>query len=148
MTHGEKPESVASYFSRVYKLDYVIRELVTEKNCPLISKRIDYIERTCNVRIIATQRREKLRISPNPDRVLKTEMALAVMGTDEAINDFANKTGLVIRNKLRTFKSVLSENMAGISELVIPADSSWIGKTPSEISLRRSYSLSIRNYSA
>ncbi len=143
ITHGEKPESVASYFSRVYKLDYVIRELITEENCPLISKRVDHIERSCNVRIIATQRRAKLRISPNPDRVLKSEMTLAVMGTDEAIKDFANKAGLVIRKKLRTFKSVLSKDMAGISELVIPADSSLIGKTPSEISLRRSYDLSV-----
>lgn len=143
VTHGETPESVASYFSRVYQLDYVIRELVTEKNCPLISKRVDHIERTCNVRIIVTRYGDNLRISPNPDRVLKPEMALAVMGTNKAIRNFADKTGLVVRDRLVTFETVLAKHMAGISELVIPADSSWIGKTPREVLLRRNYGLSI-----
>lgn len=70
-------------------------------------------------------------------------MSLAVMGTEEAIKDFADKAGLRMRSKLGAFEDVLSEDKAGISELVIPADSSLIGKTASEISLRRSYGLSI-----
>lgn len=124
-------------------MDYVIRELVTGQLTPLIGKNVAHIERDCGVRIIVTRHGSELHVSPSPDMVLEPDMELAVMGTETDINDFADKVGLAVRKNLSVFKDVLSIVKAGISEIVIPADSSLIGKLLGEIEMRSSYGLSV-----
>lgn len=141
---GDKlPESTASYFSRVYQLNYVVRELIIDEAIPFIDKNVAQIEKEFDLLIIVALHNGELDVSPPPNLVLKQGMKIALMSTALGFKQFEEKFEIDKLKNLSVFKAILNVDKSGISELVIPVDSNLVGKKPEEISLRRSYGLSV-----
>jgi di/tricarboxylate transporter len=141
---GSEGEGTAGYFARVYGLGYEVEEMSIPAGSPLDSMKIEEVERDGQIRIIATNSRDSFSISPEGEHVLRSGMELAVMGrTVEDLQEFAEQARLRVREGLQTFADVLSTAEAGVGEIVIPPDSSVIGKTCEEIWMSRAYGLSV-----
>lgn len=141
---GTKGEDTAGYFARVYGLAFEIDEMTIPSGSPLIGTAIQEVERAGLVRIIATKEGNKLSVHPEGEDVLTDGMELAVMGrTVEDLRGFAGRAGLQVRSSLQTFADVLSASSAGIAEVVIPPDSSLVGKTSEDVWMPRTYGLSV-----
>jgi di/tricarboxylate transporter len=141
---GSEGEGTAGYFARVYGLGYDVEEMTIPAGSPLDGMKIEEVERDGQVRIIATNNRDRLSINPYGEDVLHAGMELAVMGrTVEDLQEFAGQARLRIREDLQIFADVLSSAVAGVGEVVIPPDSSVIGKTCEDIWMSRAYGLSV-----
>jgi di/tricarboxylate transporter len=141
---GSEGEGTAGYFARVYGLGYDVEEMTIPAGSPLDGMKIEEVESDGQVRIIATNNRDRLSINPYGEDVLHAGMELAVMGrTVEDLQEFAGQAKLRIREDLQIFADVLSSAVAGVGEVVIPPDSSVIGKTCEDIWMSRAYGLSV-----
>lgn len=141
--HAET-EDVMSYLGRVYGLAYKVEEMMIPPDSSLTDTSIEDVERRGNVRIVATYKVGDLRIRPARDQILSSGMVLAVMGrTEEDLKRFAQQKGLEVRAELDTFADALASNNTGIAEVVIPPDSSFIGKSCEDIWMRKIYGLSV-----
>jgi di/tricarboxylate transporter len=141
---GSEGEGTAGYFARVYGLGYDVEEMTIPTGSPLDGVKIEEVERDGQVRIIATKNRHRFSISPYGEDVLEGGMEMAVMGrTVEDLQEFAGRAGLRVRADLQIFADVLSSADAGVGEVVIPPDSSVIGKTCEDIWMSRTYGLSV-----
>ncbi len=141
---GSEGEGTAGYFARVYGLGYDVEEMTIPAGSPLDGMKIEEVESDGQVRIIATNNRDRLSINPYGEDVLHAGMELAVMGrTVEDLQEFAGQARLRLREDLQIFADVLSSAVAGVGEVVIPPDSSVIGKTCEDIWMSRAYGLSV-----
>jgi hypothetical protein len=96
------------------------------------------VESDGQVRIIATSEGNKLSVIPADEQVLSEEMELAVMGrTAGDLAAFAEQGKLEVSSDLGKFTDVLSSDSAGVAEVVIPPDSSLIGKSCEEAWMSR-----------
>jgi len=137
-------EDAMAYFGRVYGLGYTIQEMKVPAGSAVEGKLIDDLEHSGMVRIIASRKGGELLIRPTSDLAVTGGMELAVMGrTAEDLQYFAEQTGLEVRGELDTFSEPLAPTMAGIAEVVIPPDSSFIGKSCHESWMRKSFGLSV-----
>ncbi len=142
-TEGAAGKDTMSYFSRVYGLEYKVQEMKVPQGSELNGKAVDEVERACKVRIIATRVGGNVRVRPVRDQEISDHMELAVMGTTEGLQRFAEKAKLEVRPELDAFADALSPTKSGIAEVVIPPDSSLIGKTCRDVWMRKTYGLSV-----
>ena len=131
------------YFKRVYGFDPSIHEVVIPTNSPLIGTSIDEVQQRYRVRIAATHFQGKNRLSPPTSVEVDAPAVLAVIADAATVKRFAEKNGLVVRSRLQTFTETLLHTRCGIAELLIPPDSSLIGKTARELRMRTTYQLTL-----
>lgn len=135
------------YFRDVYHIDYAMSEIVVQEDSSIIGKRLDEIETSNRVRIIASKRAgEESRMGPGTlarDTEIAAGMVLGVVAEPQALEAFVEKFGLKKRDKLRTFAESLSAAKAGIAEVVIPPGSNLIGKSATDIWMRKTYGIAM-----
>jgi di/tricarboxylate transporter len=141
---GSEGEDTLGYFARVYGLAWKVRVMTVSSGSPLIGVKIQEVESDGQVRIIATSELDKLSVNPAGEDVFAEGMELAVMGrTAGDLRTFAEQANLELRADLDKFTDVLSSDGAGVAEVVIPPDSSLIGKSCEEAWVSRMYGLSV-----
>lgn len=141
---GSEGEDTLGYFARVYGLAWKVRVMTVSSGSPLIGVKIQEVESDGQVRIIATSELDKLSVNPAGEDVFAEGMELAVMGRTAAdLRTFAEQANLELRADLDKFTDVLSSDGAGVAEVVIPPDSSLIGKSCEEAWVSRMYGLSV-----
>ena len=131
------------YFKRVYGLDPSIHEVVVPSNCPLIGTTIAEVQQRNRIRIIATHFQGRTRLSPPMAVLIEAPAVLAVIGDQATVKRFAENNGLLLRSRLQTFTETLLHTRCGIAELVIPPDSSLIGKSARSVRMRVTYQLTL-----
>lgn len=135
------------YFHDVYHIDYELYELVIPDESELIGKRLDDVETSYRVRVIATKLPgQETRVGPGAldrDTGLQAGMVLGVVAYHKDLNNFINKYGLKKRDELRTFAEALASNKAGIAEVVIPPRSNLIGKSARDVWMRKTYGIAM-----
>ena len=135
------------YFRDVYNVDYSMSEVVVEEDSSIVGKRLDEIETSNRIRIIASKRAgEESRMGPGTlarDTEIVAGMVLGVVAEPSALNTFVEKFGLKKRDKLRTFAESLATAKAGIAEIVIPPGSNLIGKSACDIWMRKTYGIAM-----
>lgn len=141
---GSEGEDTLGYFARVYGLAWKVRVMTVSSGSALIGVKIQEVESDGLVRIIATSELDKLSVNPAGEDVFAEGMELAVMGrTAGDLRTFAEQANLELRADLDKFTDVLSSDGAGVAEVVIPPDSSLIGKSCEEAWVSRMYGLSV-----
>jgi di/tricarboxylate transporter len=83
------------------------------------------------------------RLAPPADQMIWVGSVLGVLGKREAVADFANVQLCQVQSRLRNFADLFNPARAGISEVVIPPNSTWIKKTVGELRLRKTYAISV-----
>lgn len=135
--------STPRYFKKVYGLDAEIHEVVVPLGNALVGKTIGEAERTHRIRIVATHFQGATRLAPDMEVKIDAPAVLAVMASPKTVESFAQIRGLELRGTLETFSETLVHTRAGISELVIPPNSEFIGKSVRDVRMRKTYGLSV-----
>jgi di/tricarboxylate transporter len=135
------------YFSDVYGVSYALHELVVTDDSELIGKKLDDVETTYRVRVIASKRSgEETRIGPGTiarDTEFQSGMVLGIVADPRDLAHFVEKYGLKQRAELRTFAESLAATKAGIAEVVIRPGSNLIGKSARDVWMRKTYGLAM-----
>ncbi|MBL3528131.1 MAG: SLC13 family permease [gamma proteobacterium endosymbiont of Lamellibrachia anaximandri] len=136
-----------AYFHDVYGVDFAVNELVVTNNSDLIGKKLDEVETSYRVRVIANKRSgEAGRVGPGAlarDTIIEAGMVLGIVADPHDLTHFVEKYELKKRKELRTFSESLSVTKAGIAEVVIPPGSSLIGKNARDVWMRKTYGLAM-----
>jgi di/tricarboxylate transporter len=134
------------YFEKTYGVGYVVNEVVVPANSPLIEAHLDEIEPQHRVRIVGIEKGDGLRFGASGvDRStgIAAGSILAVLSTPASFKAFAEATNLQVRKDLKTFGDSLIPSKAGIAELVVPPNSTLIGKSARDLWLRKTYGVSL-----
>ncbi|MCW8825986.1 MAG: SLC13 family permease [Gammaproteobacteria bacterium] len=143
-TKGSDP---MGYFHDVYGVDYAIHEVVITDGSELVGKRLDDVESTHRIRVIATKLSgEANRVGPGAlarDTDLAAGMVLGVVADPEKLEQFVEIYNLKKRDVMRTFMDDLSALKSGVAELVIPPGSKLIGKSARDVWMRKTYGIAM-----
>ncbi|MBF0220384.1 MAG: SLC13 family permease, partial [Gammaproteobacteria bacterium] len=135
------------YFQDVYGVSYSVTELVVTTGSELIGKKLDDVETTYRIRVIASkQTGAETRFGPGTiarDTEFQEGMVLGVVADPRDLAHFVEKYALKQRDELRTFSDALSPTKSGIAELVIPPSSNLVGKSARDIWMRKTYGLAM-----
>jgi di/tricarboxylate transporter len=136
-------ESPAEYFRRVYGMDYEIREVRVGNDSSLIGMSVAEAENRYGVAFIGSYSNDDLRIGPSGGYEFEAGVYLAVLGSPDAIARFLDATGARPRRELKVFANAMAPAKSGIAEVVIAPGSRLVGKTVTDVAMRRTYGLSV-----
>ncbi len=136
-------ESPAEYFRRVYGMDYEIREVRIGNDSSLIGMSVAEAENRYGVAFIGSYSNDDLRIGPWGGYEFEAGVYLAVLGAPDALASFLDATGARPRRELKVFANAMAPAKSGIAEVVIAPGSRLVGKTVTDVAMRRTYGLSV-----
>ncbi len=143
----EKPhETTLEYLERTYNVDFDLIEVEVTQESPLVDKKLLEVEQQSKIRIIAIKEGSQLLIgadSIDRDTRIKAGQVLGIVGLPERETDFVEKYKLVLHQGNPVFGDLLSDRESGIAEIVIPPDSTLIGKSAIDLWMRKRYGLSV-----
>lgn len=136
--------NMLKYFSEVYGIEGEVYECIVTKKSRLIGSTLSEIDAAGRAGwIVAIRNGHELVVAPRGDTDFWAGSELAIMGRRDAVYEFANEYALQVKNEMDVFSDVLSPSSAGIAEVVIPPDSSVIGKSLREVALRKHYDATV-----
>ena len=136
--------NMLKYFRDVYGIEGQVYECVVTGDSPLVGTTLSEIDAAGRAGwIIAIKTGNNIVVAPRGDSEIGADSELAIMGRRDAVYRFVEENGLGIKHQIDVFAELLSPGSSGIAEVVIPPDSSMIGKTAREISLRKRYGATI-----
>ena len=133
----------SEYLERVYQLRANVFELKVPAGNALEGMTLADINHENNLYIISTFYKGKASMMQYLLAELAGPCRLAIIGKESVVREFAEKYGLYILPELDIFAEEFAPTNAGIAEIVIPPDSSLIGKSPRDVVLRKTYGLSL-----
>lgn len=148
-TKEDEIESVStvSYLQQVYEINYDLYEIKVPAASSLVGLKLDEIETTFKVRIVALQDENGAGIighdSVDRSTVIQADTTIGVLTSKNHVDDFVEGFKLELSNKIEQFKDLLSAQICGIAEVVIPPNSTLIGKTARDVWLRKTYGLAM-----
>ena len=136
--------NMLKYFREVYGIEGEVYECVVTRDSPLVGSTLSEIDAAGRAGwIVAIRNGQELVVAPRGDTEFWVGSEMAIMGQRDAVSDFAEEYALDIKTEMESFADVLSPTSAGIAEIVIPPDSSFIGKSTKEVELRSRYDATI-----
>ncbi|MFY2763586.1 SLC13 family permease [Arenimonas sp. MALMAid1274] len=141
---GVAPSRTQSYFARSYGIEGDVFELSVSAESPLVGMSVGEAEAQRDAPLLlALLSGNEARLSPPADQMIWVGSVLGVMGPREAIQDYAQKNLLKMSARLRNFADLFNPSRSGISEAVIPPNSSFIGKAQAQLQLRKRFGISL-----
>lgn len=138
-----KGRGTVRYLRRIHGIDAAVREVEVPVGSPFVGLDIEGLQQEYDVKIVASRYANKVLVSPPTAAPIAAPATLAVIADRQNLRRFVTTGQLTLRGKLREFRHLLARSIAGIAEIVIPPDSTLVGKTPRELRLRMSYGLSL-----
>ena len=143
-TDAVTPARTQSYFARAYGIDGDIFELTVSADSPLVGMSVGDAESQVDAPLLlALLTGNESRLAPPGDTRIWVGSVLGVMGERQAISDFAQKNFLRMSSRLRALADLFNPSRAGISEAVVPPNSTFIGQPSSKLRLRKQHGLSL-----
>ncbi len=145
----DKVESVSAveHFQRVYHINYDLYEVSVPVDSSLVGMKLDDIETISKVRIVAVQDVNKHSLvghdSVNRGTAIEANMTLGLLTSREDLESFVSGFKLTLSDKIEKFSDLLSTQNCGTAEVVIPPNSTLIGKTARDVWLRKTYGLAM-----
>ena len=138
-----KPTRTQSYFAQTYGIEGDVHELTVTAESPLVGMSVGDIESKIDAPLLlALQTGNESRLAPPADTRIWVDSVLGVMGERQQIEDFSQRNFLHHSSRLRHFGDLFNPSHAGISEVVVPPTSQFIGKTAAGLRLRKQHGLS------
>ncbi|MDH3695597.1 MAG: SLC13 family permease, partial [Gammaproteobacteria bacterium] len=133
-----------NYFKEVYGIEGEVYEVTVRDDSPLVGKTLDDIESAGRAGwIIAIRSGDEIIVEPSGEIEFEQGSEIAIMGRQKAVENFAREYALNIKTGMEVFAETLSATSAGISEIVIPPDSSLIGKSLRDLHLRKRFGATV-----
>jgi len=138
------PARTQSYFARAYGIEGEVYELTVSADSPLVGMGVGEAEAQHHAPLLlALLTGNESRLAPPADARIWVGSVLGAMGPKQQVVDFAQNNLLRLSTRLRTFGDLFNPSRAGISEAVVPPNSSYIGKTQAELQLRKRAGISL-----
>jgi di/tricarboxylate transporter len=142
----DKSESVSAveHFQDVYKINYDLYEVNVPADSSLVGMKLDDIETISKVRIVAIQDANNNSLVGH-DRLttIEANMTLGLLTAQDDLDSFVEGFKLDLSDKIEKFSDLLSTQNCGTAEVVIPPNSTLIGKTAKDVWLRKTYGLAM-----
>ena len=138
---GEKLATSASFMQETHNLTTDIHEF--DVNARLTGSTIEQLDiwSTYGLNILALREDASHVYGPWRKTHLAEGQTLAVLGTKDAVERFADDYGVNIKPELEHFASLENEDESGFAEIIIPPTSPFIGKTLRDIGFRKNFRL-------
>lgn len=139
-------ETTLDYLKRVYNINFDLKEVEIGHDSPLLGRHLLEVETESNVRIIAMKDGSQIRAgvdSLDRDLEFKEGQVLGIVGLPEREDDFVELDKLVPHNGTPVFGDLLSDKESGMAEVVIPNNSSLVGKSAIDVWMRKRYGISL-----
>jgi len=146
--HGEDknvtPARTESYFAQAYGIDGDVFELTVTSESPIVGMSVGEAEAQRGAPLLLALRTgEESRLAPPADQMLWVGSVIGMMGSRQFVEEYAQTNLLRFSSRLRQFRDLFNPSLAGISEAVIPPNSSFIGKKLAELRLRSQHGISV-----
>ncbi|BAS68412.1 SLC13 family permease [Bathymodiolus septemdierum thioautotrophic gill symbiont] len=139
--------SVINHIKEIYGIDYDLFEVGVPTDSSLVGMTLDQVETIYKIRVIAVRDTEDHNLighgSVERGTEIQAGMTLGLLTSIENLESFVAGFGLELSNKIEKFSDVLSTQNCGTAEVVIPPNSSLIGKTARDVWLRKTYGLAM-----
>ncbi|MCH9646270.1 MAG: SLC13 family permease [Proteobacteria bacterium] len=145
----DQSESVSAieHFQEVYKINYDLYEVSVPATSDLVGMKLDDIETISRIRIVAIQDANNNSLvghdSVDRSTAIEANMTLGLLTSKEDLDSFVDGFKLNLSDKIEKFSDLLSTQNCGTAELVIPPNSTLIGKTARDVWLRKTYGLAM-----
>ncbi|MDR1076849.1 MAG: SLC13 family permease [Xanthomonadaceae bacterium] len=141
---GLVPERTESYYAKTYGIEGDVFELTVTAESPLVGMTVVEAESLHGAPLLlALKIGNDTRLSPSGDTRIWVGSVLGMMGPRQQVIDFAQNQFLSVSSRLRHLGDLFNPSRAGISEAVIPPNSSFINKTPKHLRLRQQAGISL-----
>ena len=138
------PGRTESYFAQAYGIEGEVFELTVGPESPLVGMSIGEAEAQPDAPLyLALLTGSEARLSPSADQMIWVGSVIGVMGRRDAVQAYAATNQMKVSARLRNFADLFDPNRAGISEAVVPPTSQFIGRTQSELKLRKRFGISL-----
>lgn len=137
--------STKSHFKKFYGKDGDIFEVKVPAVSELAGGTVKNLELklSASLSLICMSQDQELVFPPLRGTTIKANAVLAIMGSKEGVQEFAEQYGLKVASKLSIFAEMLHSARAGLSEAVIPPSSQLVGQEARELHMRRNYKLQV-----
>ncbi|MDH5541718.1 MAG: SLC13 family permease [Nitrospinota bacterium] len=117
-------------------------ELRTPKGWKSIPHTLREIRTNYGISVVAIADQDKeYTLAPGRESVLVPEIDIGVYGKPENVKRFADENGIILKESLDFFKTLLSPSMSGTVEAVVSPHSQMEGKTLLHFNFRKKYHL-------
>lgn len=139
-------ETTLEYLKRTYDIDLKLAEVELTSDSPLLGRNLLEVEKEFNIRVIAIK--EGSMVSAGVDSLdrnitFKRGQTLGIVGLPFREDAFVTNTRLLEHNGTPTFGDLLSDKQSGMAEIVVPSNSSLVGKSAIDIWMRKRYGISL-----
>jgi len=133
-----------AYFADAYGIDGEVFELLVTADSELVGQTVGEVERLkLAPLLLALKNSDEARLAPPAAEMIWVGSVIGFMGPRDAIEAFAERCALKVLPGLRNFGDLFNPARAGISEVVIGPGSRFLGRSASDLRLRKSYGLSV-----
>ena len=143
----DKNVSAVDYFRKVYEIDYDLYEINVPKNSDLVGLKLDEIETIFKVRVVALQDELGKGVvgqdSVDRNTKIQPNTTIGVLTSRENIKSFVEGFKLELLPSIQRFGDLLSTERCGTAEVVIPPNSTLIGKSARDVWLRKTYGVAM-----
>lgn len=143
----DSKESAVEYFQNIYGISYSMYEVEVAADSSVVGMSLDDIEATSKVRVIAAKLENgNTLIGPKAvsrDTKIEANSTLAILASAESIENFATGFHLKVSDSIEKFSDLLSTNESGMAEIVIPPNSTLIGKSARDVWMRKTFGIAM-----
>ncbi len=136
-------QSMKDYLKRSYGLNADIVEVMVPEGSILLGETLGDVMDAHHVYIIGTYHNGRRWVGPPVDTEITPPCRLAIMGSKAVIGEICEDYGLHALPDLEVFAEEFVPTKAGVAEIVVPPNSSLIGKSSLDVRLRKAYGLSL-----
>ncbi|ATD68386.1 MULTISPECIES: SLC13 family permease [Luteimonas] len=134
------PARTQSYFASAYGIEGDVYELVVTAESPMVGMTFGEAEAIHDAPVLLALKSEnESRLAPPADARIWVGSVIGAMGQRQQVADFAQNQFLRMSTRLRNFGDLFNPSRAGIAEAVVPPTSKFIGKSATELNLRKEY---------
>ncbi len=132
------------HYRDVYGIDGRIFEVSVENGSDLDGLALGQVQtRGRSGWILGIKNSDITRIIPEQSTSIQAGSVLAIMGARQEIESYADDHKLTVSPFLNEFADALNPTTAGIAEIVIPPDSDVVGKTISDLDIRKRFGMRV-----
>jgi di/tricarboxylate transporter len=140
---GAKSQTLKNYLKRMYELDADVFEVIVPEGHECEGQTFDDIMKRDHIYIIGSFHKGQRWFAPVIQTKIVTPCRLAVLGGKEDVMQMAKMEGFKVLKSLEVFAEDYAPTKSGVAEVVIPPDSSLIGKCAHDVAFRKRYGASL-----
>jgi di/tricarboxylate transporter len=136
-------QSMNDYLKKLYGLKADIVEIDVPEGNILLGQTFDDLMEVHHCYIIGSYFKGQRWVAPVLNTPITPPCRLAILGRRKVIEEMADIYGLSVLPELDIFTEEFAPTKSGVAEIVIPPNSPVIGKTAQDLSLRKTYGMSM-----